>query len=135
MTQSDPIADMLTRIRNALMAGHFSVSVPRSRIKVAVADILKQEGYIRDYEATDGKPVPMLRMELKYAGDRRNRRPVISSLERVSRPGRRVYAGRKEIPWVLSGMGIVIMSTPKGVITGQKARRLGVGGEVLCKVW
>jgi small subunit ribosomal protein S8 len=104
-------------------------------MKVAVADILKQEGYIADYQTTDDKPVPMLRIDLKYHGDRRNRRPTISGIERVSRPGRRVYAGRREIPWVLSGMGIVIVSTPKGVMTGQQARRLGIGGEVLCKVW
>jgi small subunit ribosomal protein S8 len=135
MTHTDPIADMLTRMRNALMAGHSSVSVPRSKIKVAITEILKQEGYVKDYEVTDDKPVPMLRIELKYFGDRRTRRPVIAGVERLSRPGCRMYANRTEIPWVQSGMGIVIMSTPKGVMTGQKARRLGIGGEVLCKVW
>jgi small subunit ribosomal protein S8 len=135
MTQSDPIADMLTRIRNALLAGHSSLSMPRSRMKVAIAEILKQEGYIEDYETTDDKPVSMLRIELKYHGDRRDRRPIITGIERVSRPGSRAYAGRGEIPWVLSGMGIVIMSTPQGVMTGQQARRLGIGGEVLCRVW
>lgn len=135
MTNSDPIADMLTRIRNALMAGHGSVSVPRSNIKVDIAGLLKEEGYIGEVEVTDDKPVPMIRMELKYFGDRRNRRPVISGIERMSRPGRRQYVGRKEIPWVQSGMGIVLVSTPKGVMTGQSARRQGMGGEVLCKVW
>jgi small subunit ribosomal protein S8 len=135
MTNSDPIADMLTRLRNALMAGHSSVSVPSSKIKVAVAELLKEEGYIKDVEVTDDKPSPMLRMELKYFGDRRNRRPVIMGIERMSRPGRRHYAGRKDIPWIKSGMGIVIMSTPKGVMTGQSARRQGIGGEILCKVW
>ena len=135
MTISDPISDMLTRIRNALMAGHTNVSMPHSKMKEAVAGILKQEGYIEDYEVADGKPAPVLRIELKYFGDRRRRRPVISRLERVSKPGRRVYVSRSEIPWVLSGMGVVIMTTPKGVMTGKQARRLGVGGEVLCKVW
>ena len=135
MTISDPISDMLTRIRNALMAGHTSVSMPHSKMREAVAGILKQEGYIEDYEVADGKPAPVLRIELKYFGGRRRRRPVISSLERVSKPGRRVYVSRSEIPWVLSGMGVVIMTTPKGVMTGKQARRLGVGGEVLCKVW
>jgi small subunit ribosomal protein S8 len=126
---------MLTRIRNALMAGHTSVSVPSSKIKVAVAGILKDEGYIDDVEITDDELTPILRIELKYYGDRRSRRPVILGLERVSKPGRRIYAGHREIPWVRSGMGIVVMTTPKGVMTGQKARRLGLGGEVLCKVW
>ena len=135
MTISDPISDMLTRIRNALMAGHTSASMPHSKMKEAVDGILKQEGYIEDYEVADGKPDPVLRLELKYFGDRRRRRPVISRLERVSKPGRRVYVSRSEIPWVLSGMGVVIMTTPKGVMTGKQARRLGVGGEVLCKVW
>jgi small subunit ribosomal protein S8 len=135
MTNSDPIADMLTRLRNALMAGHSSVSVPSSKIKVAIAELLKEEGYIKGVEVTDDKPAPMLRMELKYFGDRRNRRPVIMGIERMSRPGRRYYAGRKDIPWIKSGMGIVIMSTPKGVMSGQSARRQGIGGEILCKVW
>ena len=135
MTNSDPIADMLTRLRNALMAGHSSVSVPSSKIKVAIAELLKEEGYIKGVEVTDDKPAPMLRMELKYFGDRRNRRPVIMGIERMSRPGRRYYAGMKDIPWIKSGMGIVIMSTPKGVMSGQSARRQGIGGEILCKVW
>jgi len=134
---SDPIADLLTRIRNALMAGHGTVSVPSSKLKLAIAQILKQEGFIEDFtvQATDGEVQSSLRLTLKYVGVRREKRPVISGLERVSTPGRRVYASKKEIPWVLSGMGIAILSTPKGVMTGTRARQLGVGGEVLCKVW
>ena len=134
---SDPIADLLTRIRNALMAGHSTVSVPNSKLKLAIAQILKQEGFIEDFtvQAADGNVQSSLRLTLKYVGVRREKRPVISGLERVSTPGRRVYASKKEIPWVLSGMGIAILSTPKGVMTGMRARQLGVGGEVLCKVW
>jgi small subunit ribosomal protein S8 len=134
---SDPIADMLTRVRNALHAGHAAVSVPSSKLKVAIAQILKDEGFIEEYETVreDGLPQDVLRMRLKYVGQLRQRRPVISGIERVSKPGRRVYTGRKDIPWVLSGMGVAILSTPKGVMTGQRARKLGVGGEVLCRVW
>lgn len=134
---SDPIADLLTRIRNALMAGHGTVSVPNSKLKLAIAQILKQEGFIEEFtiQATEGEVQSSLRLTLKYVGVRREKRPVISGLERVSTPGRRVYASKKEIPWVLSGMGIAILSTPKGVMTGTRARQLGVGGEVLCKVW
>lgn len=134
---SDPIADLLTRIRNALMAGHGMVSVPSSKLKLAIAQILKQEGFIEEFtvQAAEGEVQASLRLTLKYVGVRREKRPVISGLERVSTPGRRVYASKKEIPWVLSGMGIAILSTPKGVMTGTRARQLGVGGEVLCKVW
>jgi small subunit ribosomal protein S8 len=137
MTGTDPIADMLTRIRNAVMVGHTTVALPNSKIKAAIAKILKEEGYIAGFEVVDGtSPVhKMLRIRLKYVGERRERRPVITGLVRVSRPGRRVYTGRKEIPWVLSGMGISIISTPKGVMTGNRARQLGVGGEILCQVW
>ena len=134
---SDPIADMLTRIRNALLAGHASVSVPSSKLKQAIAQILKEEGFIADFAVMtdEGAVQPSLRLSLKYVGARREKRPVISGLERVSKPGRRVYARNKDIPWVLSGLGIAILSTPKGVITGTRARQLRVGGEVLCKVW
>jgi small subunit ribosomal protein S8 len=137
MSVIDPISDMLTRLRNAVMAGHNTVALPNSKIKVAIAKILKEEGYIANFEIVDGKVVgsKVLRLRLKYVGERRERRPVISGIERISRPGRRVYSGKKEIPWVLSGIGIAIISTPKGVMTGQRARQLGVGGEVLCKVW
>jgi small subunit ribosomal protein S8 len=133
---SDPIADMLTRIRNGHMAGHTAVSMPSSKLKLAIAQILKQEGYIEDV-STDASagPQPALRINLKYVGTRRDRKPVISGIERVSTPGRRVYARKDDIPWVLSGMGVAILSTPKGVMTGSRARQLGVGGEVLCKVW
>lgn len=134
---NDPISDMLTRIRNAVMAGHGTVALPSSKVKAAIAQILKEEGYVGGYEVVDGKikGQKILRIQLKYVGERRDRRPVITGLERISRPGRRVYTGKSEIPWVLSGMGIAILSTPKGVMTGQRARQLGVGGEVLCKVW
>ncbi|MGD9092679.1 MAG: 30S ribosomal protein S8 [Anaerolineales bacterium] len=137
MSVSDPISDMLTRIRNGLMAEHQIVAIPSSKMKVAIAEILKEEGYISSYEVVDGKAVgqKVLRVRLKYYGERRNRRSVITGLERVSRPGRRVYTRKHRIPWVLSGLGIAIISTPKGVMTGQRARQLGVGGEVLCKVW
>lgn len=133
----DPIGDMLTRIRNAVLVGHNNVAMPSSKIKVAIAKILKEEGYISGYEVVDGKIAgeKTLRLRLKYVGERRERRPVITGLERISRPGRRVYTGKSEIPWVLSGMGVAIMSTPKGVMTGQRARQLGVGGEILCQVW
>ena len=135
MTVTDPIADMLTRVRNALMIGHAVVAIPSSKIKVEIARILKEEGYIEEYFVTDDKPQPVLRIRLKYSGDRRNRKPVISGLDRVSRPGRRIYTRKRDIPWVLSGLGISVLSTPKGVITGHQARRLGVGGEILCYVW
>jgi len=135
MTVTDPIADMLTRIRNALMAGHTSVAMPSSKMKVAIARILKDEGFIEDFVVGDERPQPVLVIRLKYVGQRRHRRPVITGLKRVSKPGRRIYVGKREIPWVLSGMGIAILSTPKGVLTDQQARRLGVGGEVLCYIW
>lgn len=137
MSVTDPIADMLTRMRNGLMAGHSVVALPSSTIKVAIAEILKEEGYLEGFEVVpqDGKPQPILRITLKYVGERRDRRPVISGLKRISRPGRRVYAGKREIPRVRSGIGVAIVSTPKGVMTGVRARQLGVGGEVLCQVW
>jgi small subunit ribosomal protein S8 len=135
MSMIDPIADMLARIRNASAVGHNTVAIPHSSIKAAIAQILKEEGFIQDYEVTADQARPMLRVWLKYTGERRSRRPVITGLERVSKPGRRVYTGKDEIPWVLSGAGVAILSTPKGVLSGDQARRLGVGGEVLCYVW
>src|SRR5512143_640366 len=137
MSVSDPIGDMLTRVRNASMIGHSVVVMPSSRLKVSIANILKEEGYIQDYEVTqeEGRAHATLRMWLKYVGDRRHRVSAISGIQRVSKPGCRVYTSKSEVPRVLSGMGIAILSTPKGVITGQQARRLGVGGEVLCQVW
>ncbi len=135
MTMSDPIADMLTRIRNTLAVGHPGVRVPSSKIKVAIAKILKSEGFVEDYYVTHERPQPQLVIRLKYVGERKERHPVVTGLKRVSKPGRRVYTRASAIPWVRSGMGIAILSTPKGVLTGQQARRLGVGGEVLCYVW
>ena len=135
--QSDPIADMLTRIRNALEAGHSTVSIPSSKLKLAIAGILRDEGFVEEVAevSSEAAPQPALVLTLKYVGLRREKRPVISGLQRVSTPGRRVYARKKDIPWVLSGMGVAILSTPQGVMTGARARKLGVGGEVLCKVW
>jgi small subunit ribosomal protein S8 len=135
MSMTDPIADMLTRVRNAQMRLHPTVSMPSSKVKQEVARVLKEEGYIEDFKVLPEKPQAVLSITLKYVGDRRTRRSVITGLERVSKPGRRVYVGKKEIPWVLSGMGTAVITTSKGVMTGQNARRLGVGGEVLCKVW
>jgi len=137
MTVTDPIADMLTRIRNAAAVGYSTVEMPSSKMKVAIARILKEEGYIEGYQVVEQDRQPRYRLviRLKYVGERRNRRPVINGLERASKPGRRVYAQARDIPWVRSGMGIAILTTPKGVLTGQQARRLGVGGEVLCYVW
>ncbi len=137
MSVSDPIADMLTRIRNAVMTGQTMTAMPHSKVKLEIAKILKAEGYLEGYEVAEGErpSQKVLRLKIKYVGERRQRRPVITGLERVSRPGRRVYTKKQDIPWVLSGMGIAILSTPKGIMTGQRARQLGVGGEILCKVW
>jgi small subunit ribosomal protein S8 len=132
MLVTDPIADMLTRIRNGLMVRKPFVLVPSSKIKVAIAQILLEEGYIQGYEVTNERPQPNIRIWLKYDEKRRS---IVAGLERVSRPGRRVYKGKQDLPWVLSGLGIAIVSTPKGVMTGRQARRQGVGGEVLCYVW
>ncbi len=135
MSMSDPIADMLTRVRNALMREHPTVSMPTSKAKEAIAQVLKDEGYIEDFKVVQEKPQSVLQLKLKYLGSRRDRRSVITGIERVSRPGRRVYVGKQDIPWVLSGMGIAIITTSKGLMTGQQARQARVGGEVLCKVW
>jgi small subunit ribosomal protein S8 len=132
MLVTDPIADMLTRIRNGLMVRKPFVLIPSSKVKVAIAQILLEEGYIQGYEVTNERPQPNIRIWLKYD---KNRRPIVSGLKRVSKPGRRVYRGKRDLPWVLSGLGIAIVSTPKGVMTGREARRLGMGGEVLCYVW
>jgi small subunit ribosomal protein S8 len=132
MIVTDPIADMLTRIRNALMVRHDSVLVPASKIKLAIARILKEEGFITDYEVVRGKPHRTIKIQLKYLDDNK---PVISGLKRVSKPGLRVYVQKREIPRVYGGLGITILSTPNGVRTGQEAWRQGAGGEVLCYVW
>ena len=137
MTVMDPIADMLTRIRNAVMAGHSTVALPSSKLKLEIAKILKDEGFLEGFEVAENENSvqKVLRLKIKYVGERRERRPVISGIERVSKPGRRVYTKKQDIPWVLSGIGVAIISTPKGVMTGARARQLGVGGEILCKVW
>jgi small subunit ribosomal protein S8 len=132
MQLSDPIGDMLTRLRNALMARHPTVDIPHSNMKERIASILKDEGFVRDYEVVRDGAKATLRVQLKYTAQRR---PVITHLKRVSKPGLRVYSGRDRIPRVLGGIGLVIVSTPRGVVTGQHAKRLGVGGELLCEVW
>ena len=137
MSFNDPIADMLTRLRNAVGAEHSQVSMPSSKMKVSIAKILAEEGFISNYEVTENKNSPhkSLTLGLKYVGKRRTKRPVITNLERISLPGQRIYAGKDEIPYVLSGMGISILTTSKGVMTGREAKKLGVGGELVCKVW
>ena len=132
MTVSDTIADMLTRIRNAVMVRHDSVLVPSSRMKLSIARILKAEGFINDYEVVQDKPHRVIKIYLKYVD---NNQPIISGLERVSKPGLRVYVQRNEIPRVYGGLGIAIVSTPKGVMTGHQSWRQGLGGELLCYVW
>src|SRR5512138_4019278 len=129
---SDPIADMLTRVHNGLLARQKQVVMPGSKVKVAVARILKEEGFIRDFEVTKDVPQAQLRVVLKYDRDRKS---VVTGLKRISKSGRRVYVQRTHIPWVLSGLGVAILSTSQGIMTGQKARRQGLGGEVLCYVW
>jgi small subunit ribosomal protein S8 len=137
MTIIDPIADMLTRIRNAVTAGHSMVAMPSSKLKIEIAKIMKDEGFLEGFDVAEAEQTPqkVLRLKIKYVGERRERRPVISGIERISKPGRRVYTKKQDIPWVLSGIGVAILSTPKGVMTGARARQLGVGGEILCKVW
>jgi small subunit ribosomal protein S8 len=132
MTMTDPIADMLTRIRNALMARHPSTDVPSSKLKLALAGILKAEGYITDFEAIEDRKQGILRIRLKYGPDGDS---VITGLERVSRPGRRVYCGADEIPNVLGGLGINVLSTSKGLLSGRTARQQKIGGELLLNVW
>lgn len=129
---SDPIADMLTRIRNAIAARHPKVDVPASRLKMEIARILKDEGYILNYKMAEEGSRKLIRIYLKYTP---GNVPVISQIQRVSRPGCRVYVGAKSVPRVLGGLGINILTTPKGVMTGKQARKAGVGGEVLCQVW
>jgi small subunit ribosomal protein S8 len=125
---SDPIADLLTRIRNAQSVNKTNVAMPSSKLKVAIARVLKEEGYIEDFAVADQSGKPELRIELKYYAGR----PVIERIERVSRPGLRIYRGKSEIPTVMNGLGVAIVSTPKGVMTDRKARATGTGGEILC---
>ena len=133
MTMSDPIADMLTRIRNANTAKHDTVDVPASKMKIAIADILLDEGYIAKYDLIDEGNFKTIRITLKYGVDKNER--VITGLKKISKPVLRVYAGKEDMPKVLGGLGTAIVSTNQGVITDREARKLGVGGEVLCFVW
>ena len=133
MTMSDPIADMLTRIRNANTAKHDTVDIPASKMKIAIADILLNEGYIAKYDIVEDGAFKTIRVTLKYGADKNEK--VISGLKRISKPGLRVYASCEELPKVLGGLGTAIISTNQGVVTDKEARKLGVGGEVLCFVW
>ena len=132
MKLTDPVADMLTRIRNAIRARHQKVDVPASKLKLEIARILKEEGYVSNFKATEEEGHKVIRIYLKYDN---NNDAVISNVARVSRPGCRVYVRRTEIPRVLGGMGINIVTTPRGVMTGRQARKQGLGGELLCEVW
>ena len=129
---TDPIADMLTRIRNAVSSKHDMVAMPSSKMKLAIAKVLKEEGFIRDFQIDAESTRPMLKIELSYTG---RKEPVLSGIKRVSKPGLRVYVQKREIPRVLGGLGVAILSTPEGVMTGQVARQKSVGGEILCYVW
>jgi len=129
---TDPVADLLTRVRNAIRAKQQKVDVPASKLKLEIARILKEEGYISNFKATEENGQKLLRVYLKYGN---GNEAAISNINRISKPGCRVYVGRTEIPRVLGGMGINILTTPKGVMTGREARKSGVGGEILCEVW
>ncbi len=131
MTVTDPIADMLTRIRNAIMAGHDSVAIPSSKIKLSIAKILKKEGFIQDYEVSKSKPQATLKIQLKYTDGL----PALAGLERVSKPGLRIYVNKGEVPRVYGGLGLAILSTSKGIMTSRRAWQLGLGGELLLYVW
>lgn len=131
MSLTDPVADFLTRVRNAISARHQKVDVPASKLKAEIARILKEEGYISNFKLTEEEGHKVLRMYLKYGS---NNEAAINSLQRVSRPGCRVYVGRNDIPRVMGGLGVNILTTPKGVMTGKQARKEGVGGEILCEI-
>ena len=132
MTMTDPIADMLTRIRNAVAVRHEQVTIPASKVKAAIAKVLKDEGFIRDFEAFEEGPRRFIRIHLSYT---EKKEPLLSGLKRVSRPGLRVYVQKREIPRVYNGLGIAILSTPRGIMAGQQAWRQQTGGELLCYVW
>ncbi|MCL2111739.1 MAG: 30S ribosomal protein S8 [Clostridiales bacterium] len=132
MTMTDPVADMLTRIRNANTAGHQAVEIPASKMKKSIASILKEEGYIEDYEFVDDGKQGVIKIAMKYAP---NKTRVISQLRRISKPGLKVYVKADDVPRVLGGLGIAIISTSRGVVSDKDARRIGVGGEVICYVW
>jgi len=129
---TDPIADMLTRIRNSVLIRAEKVDIPASRLKVEIAKIMKEEGFIKSYKIIKDKKQGILRMTLKYTQDNR---PIVEGLKRISKPGRRVYVGKDEVPSVVGGMGIAVVTTPKGILTDKTCRREGVGGEVLCYIW
>jgi small subunit ribosomal protein S8 len=129
---TDPIADMLTRIRNSVLIKAEKVDIPASRLKVEIAKIMKEEGFIKSYKIIKDKKQGILRVTLKYTQDNR---PIVEGLKRISKPGRRVYVGKDEVPSVVGGMGIAVMTTPKGILTDKVCRREGVGGEVLCYIW
>lgn len=132
MTMTDPIADMLTRIRNANTVGHETVEIPASKMKKAIAEILKEEGYIADFEMIEDDKQGMIKVTMKYGS---NKERVISGIKKISKPGLKVYAKANEVPKVLGGLGIAIISTSKGIVSDKEARKLGVGGEVICYVW
>jgi small subunit ribosomal protein S8 len=129
---TDPIADMLTRIRNSVLIKAEKVDIPASRLKVEIAKIMKEEGFIKSYKIIKDRKQGVLRVTLKYAQDNK---PIVEGLKRISKPGRRVYVGKDEVPSVMSGMGIAVVTTPKGILTDKACRREGVGGEVLCYIW
>ena len=132
MTMTDPIADMLTRIRNGVQARHESVEMPSSNMKVSIARVLKDEGFIKSYQLLEDRQFKMLRVDLQYTG---KKEPVLTGIKRISKPGLRVYTKATTIPRVYGGLGVAVVSTPRGVMSGQQARRLNVGGEVICHVW
>jgi small subunit ribosomal protein S8 len=132
MTMTDPIADMLTRIRNGIQRRHESVEMPSSNMKVAIAKVLRDEGFIKGYQVLENRPFKVLRLDLQYTG---KHVPVLTGIKRISKPGLRVYTKATEIPRVYGGLGVAVVSTPKGVMSGRQARRLNVGGEVICHVW
>jgi small subunit ribosomal protein S8 len=132
MTMTDPIADMLTRIRNANTVGHTTVDLPASKMKKSIAEILRDEGYIKGYDVIEDGKQGIIRIQMKYGADKER---VISGIKRISKPGLKVYAKRGEVPKVLGGLGIAIVSTSQGIVSDKEARKLGVGGEVICYVW
>ncbi|MGD8718248.1 MAG: 30S ribosomal protein S8 [Candidatus Zixiibacteriota bacterium] len=132
MVMTDPVADLLTRIRNAMRAGHEKADAPHSKIKEEIVKILKDEGFITNYRVIEDKPAAILRVYMKYGPDKTS---VLRRIERISRPGRRVYAGKDEVPRVISGMGVAVISTSQGVLTDRECRRRGIGGEVLLRAW
>jgi small subunit ribosomal protein S8 len=132
MTMTDPIADMLTRIRNGVQARHESVEMPSSNMKVSIARVLSDEGFLKGYQVLEDRPFKVLRVDLQYTG---KKEPVLTGIKRISKPGLRVYTKAASIPRVYGGLGLAVVSTPKGVMSGHQARRLKVGGEVICHVW